>query len=133
MSSERYLDATEWQSLAGYARASRTGGHIAVSGTTASAPDGTAVHPGDTYGQTREALTRALAAVEALGGRVGDVVRTRIYLVPGADWTAAASAHRELLGAVQPANTTLFVAGLVGDGLLVEVEVDAVTAAGGPT
>ncbi|WP_116999506.1 Rid family hydrolase [Desertimonas flava] len=126
MSSERYLDATEWQALAGYARAARTGCHIAVSGTTASAPDGSPLHPGDVYGQTREALTRSLAAVEALGGAVGDVIRTRVYLVPGADWKAAARAHQEMLGDVQPANTTLFVAALVGVGLLVEVEVEAV-------
>lgn len=130
MSSQRHLDATEWQALAGYARAARTGCHIAVSGTTASAPDGSPLHPGDVHGQTREALTRSLAAVEALGGAVGDVIRTRVYLVPGADWTAAARAHQELLGDVQPANTTLFVAGLVGDGLLVEVEVDAVVGSG---
>ena len=37
----------------------------------------------------------------------------------------AARAHREAFGDVGPANTMLHVAGLVGEGLLVEVELDA--------
>ena len=104
----------------------RRGASITVSGTTANDGRGGALHPGDTGGQTAAALRQALAAVAALGGTPDDVVRTRLFLVPHADWHAAASAHAELLGAVSPANTTLFVHGLIGDDFLVEVEVDAV-------
>ena len=100
-------------------------GRIAVSGTTASADDGSALHRGDTYGQTLVALKRAIAAMETLGGGLEDVVRTRVYLVPGADWEGAARAHLELMGSVAPANTMLYVAALVGDGFLVEVELEA--------
>jgi enamine deaminase RidA (YjgF/YER057c/UK114 family) len=96
-----------------------------VSGTTATGPDGHALHPGDTYRQARVALERAMHAVEALGGNVEDIVRTRVYLSPAADWEAAARAHVELLGKVAPANTMLHVAGLIGEGFLVEVEMDA--------
>lgn len=122
---ERHLDGTGWEERAGYARAAREGTRIAVSGTTAHGPDGAALYPGDTYRQTRCCLERALQAVHALGGRPEHVVRTRLYLVEGADWQAAARAHAELLGPVRPANTTLYVHRLVGDGFLVEVEVDA--------
>jgi enamine deaminase RidA (YjgF/YER057c/UK114 family) len=90
------------------------------------------MHPGDTYRQARAALERALAALGALGGSPRDVLRTRLYLAPGADWHGAARAHAELLGEVAPANTTLYVAGMVGDGFLVEVEVDAELAEGPP-
>jgi enamine deaminase RidA (YjgF/YER057c/UK114 family) len=83
------------------------------------------LHPGDTHGQTAEAIARALRGVEALGGSAADVLRTRLYLAPGAAWEDAARAHSEAFDAVRPANTTLFVAGLVGEGLLVEVELDA--------
>jgi enamine deaminase RidA (YjgF/YER057c/UK114 family) len=121
----RHYDGSGWEELAGYARAARHGTHIAVSGTTAHGPDGAALHPGDTYRQTLVCLRRALRAVEALGGEVGSVLRSRIYLVPTADWRDAARAHAELLGAVRPANTTLVVHGLIGDGFLVEVELDA--------
>ena len=116
-----HRDGSGWEDSAGYSRAA----HIAVSGTTATGPDGQALHPGDTYGQTVEALGRALRAVEALGGQVEDVVRTRLYLSPDADWKAAARAHAERLGEVAPANTILHVARLIGDGFLVEVEIDA--------
>jgi enamine deaminase RidA (YjgF/YER057c/UK114 family) len=123
----RHRDGGGWEQQAGYSRAVRRLGRIAVSGTTATADDGSALHPGDTYGQALVALARAIAAVEALGGGVEDVVRTRVYLVPGADWEGAARAHAEVMGSVAPANTMLYVAALVGDGFLVEVEVEAQT------
>jgi enamine deaminase RidA (YjgF/YER057c/UK114 family) len=121
----RFRDGGGWEERAGYSRGVRRGLRIAISGTTASAPDGSALHPGDCYAQAHAALRRALAAVEALGGQAEDVVRTRVYLAPDADWEGAARAHAELLGRVAPANTTLHVAGLIGEGFLVEVEVEA--------
>ncbi len=123
---DRYLDGGGHEQAAGYARAARRGQLIVVSGTTANDGSGGALHPGDTGAQTSAALRRALDAVEGLGGRIDDVVRTRLYLAPEADWSAAGSAHAELLGAVCPANTTLFVHRLIGEDFLVEVEVDAV-------
>jgi enamine deaminase RidA (YjgF/YER057c/UK114 family) len=116
----RLRDGGGWEERAGYSRAVRRFEHIAVSGTTADG-DGT-------YEQTRTALIRALAAVRALGGSSDDVVRTRVYLTPSADWEAAARAHAEMFGDVAPANTMLHVASLIGPEFLVEVEVDAVVA-----
>ena len=125
----RHRDGGGWEQQAGYSRAVRRFGRIAVSGTTATANDGGALHRGDTYGQTLAALERAIAAVEALGGGLEDVIRTRVYLVPGADWKGAARAHAKVMGSVAPANTMLYVAALIGDGFLVEVELDAETRA----
>lgn len=122
---QRHRDDTAWQDLAGYVRAVRAGSRIEVSGTTASAPDGTPMFPRDVYGQTLEALRRSVDAVTALGGSGSDVVRTRVLLVPGCEWRDAARAHREVFAENPPANTTLFIAGLIGEGLLVEVEVSA--------
>ena len=102
---------------------------ITVSGTTATGPGGAALCPGDTLGQARICLERVLGAVAALGGQPGDVVRTVVYLAPGASWEDAARAHREALGDVAPANTMLYVAGLIGEGFEVEVEAMAVTQA----
>jgi enamine deaminase RidA (YjgF/YER057c/UK114 family) len=115
-----------FEALAGYSRAVRIGPTIAVSGTAAIGPDGRVLHAGDTHAQTREAFERALAAVEELGGTRERVLRTRIFLTPDADWRGAAEAHRELFEGIDPANTTLFVAGFIPEGVLVEVEVDAV-------
>jgi enamine deaminase RidA (YjgF/YER057c/UK114 family) len=121
-----HRDGSAFEARAAYARAVRSGSLIAVSGTAALDGDGRALAPGDAYEQTREALARAVEAVERLGGRREDVVRTRIYLVPEADWQAAVRAHGEAFAGVDPANTTLVVAGLLPQGALVEVEVDAV-------
>jgi len=121
----RFRDGAAWQTTGGYSRAVRRGNFIAVSGTTSSEPDGEVRFPGDTESQTTEAITRCLEAVVALGGSIGDVVRTRVYLAPEADWLAAASAHQQAFGDVAPANTMLHVAFLVGEGLLVEVELEA--------
>jgi len=118
-----FRDGQGWEEGAGYSRAVRVGRRILVSGTTAGETAG--LLAGDTYGQTREALRRGITAVQALGGHPEHVVRTRLLLAPGADWPQAAKAHAELVGGSAPANTTLYVGGLIGEGLLVEVELEA--------
>ena len=118
-----------FEDTAGYSRAVRVGDHIIVSGTAATGDDGAALDAGDTYAQTRVAFERALDAVAALGGVPADVTRTRMYLSPEADWRRAADVHGELFSEVRPANTTLYVAGFIPPGVLVEVEVDAIVAA----
>jgi enamine deaminase RidA (YjgF/YER057c/UK114 family) len=123
-------DGGGFEELGGYSRAVRVGAHVAVSGTAALA-DGVLLHPGDAYGQTREALSRALAAAAQLGAATEDVIRTRLLLVDGCDWRAAVRAHGEVFATVAPANTTWFVAGFIPEGVLVEVELDAVV--GAPT
>ena len=122
---QRYRDGGGFEVVAGYSRAARHGDRIAVSGTGDVTSDGEVGHPGDTYAQTRRSLERALAAVVELGGRREDVIRTRLYLTREADWREAVRAHRELLGGIDPANTTLFVAGFIAEEMLVEVEVEA--------
>jgi enamine deaminase RidA (YjgF/YER057c/UK114 family) len=107
------------EDLAGYARAVRTGSWISVSGTAPASR-------GDVRAQTLDAFRLALEAVEHFGGSVENVARTRIFLAVGCNWRGAAEAHRELFGEVTPANTTLFVAGFIPEGVLVEVEIDAV-------
>ena len=123
---ERYREGVGFEDVAGYSRAVRAGNVIAVSGTGDVTADGTVGNPEDTYAQTLAALERALAAVGRLGGRREDVIRTRLYLTREAEWRDAVRAHKELLGGIDPANTTLFVAGFVVPEMLVEVEVEAV-------
>jgi enamine deaminase RidA (YjgF/YER057c/UK114 family) len=118
-------DGSDFEQLAGYARAVRVESLVAVSGTAAIS-DGVALFPGDAYAQTREAIAKALAAAEELGASAADVIRTRLLLVAGCDWHAAVRAHGEAFAGVAPANTTYFVAGFIPEGVLVEVELDAV-------
>lgn len=119
---------TVWEALAGYARAVRVGDRILVSGTTATGPAG-AVAPGDAGTQARFILDKIERAIEALGGRLRDVVRTRVYVRRLEDWEAVARVHGERFKAIRPANT-LVQAGLVGDPYLVEIEAEAVIGAG---
>ena len=122
---ERYRDGSAFEASASYCRAVRSGPAIAVSGTAATGPDGRALHPGDTYAQTRDAFERAVAAARELGAARTDIVRTRVFLVPESDWRGAVRAHQEVFEGIDPANTTLFVAGFIPPGVLVEVELDA--------
>ncbi len=122
----RFTDETGWQDEAGYSRAVRQGNLIVVSGTTAHGPDGGALHRGDTGAQARLCLSRIERALTALGGTLADVVRTGIYLAPGANWEQAARAHHDVFADIRPASTMLYVAELIGDGFLVEIEAQAV-------
>ena len=122
----RFTDGSGWQDEAGYSRAVRRGNVIMVSGTTATGPDGSALHAGDTGAQASLCLRRIEAALAALGASLDDVVQTVVYLAPGANWEQAAQAHLEALGGVRPASTMLYVAGLIGDGFLVEIQAQAV-------
>ena len=119
---------THWEALAGYARAVRVGDRILVSGTTATGPDGV-VGRGDAAAQARFILDRIEAAIGQLGGSLGDVVRTRVYVRNIGDWEPVARVHGERFGAIRPANT-LVQAQLVGDEYLVEIEAEAIVGAG---
>ena len=122
---ERYRDGSAFEAVGGYCRAVRSGAAVAVSGTAATGPDGSALHPGDTFAQTKDAFERALEAAQKLGAAREVVVRTRVFLAPESDWREAVRAHQEVFEGVDPANTTLFVAGFIPAGVLVEVELDA--------
>ena len=122
---ERHRDGSAFEAVASYCRAVRSGPAVAVSGTAATGADGSALYPGDTYAQTKDAFERAVAAAQELGASLDDVVRTRVFLGPGSDWREAVRAHHEIFQGVDPANTTLFVAGFIPPGVLVEVELDA--------
>jgi enamine deaminase RidA (YjgF/YER057c/UK114 family) len=116
---EKYREGGGFEEAAAYSRAVRIGQHVAVSGTAAR-------EGGDVYAQTREAITRALAAAGELGASKEDVLRTRLLLTHGCDWQGAIRAHAEAFAGVEPANTTYFVSGFIPEGVLVEVELDAV-------
>ena len=119
MTRKTFREGGGFEETAAYSRAVRIGPHVAVSGTAAR-------EGGDAYAQTTEALGRALAAAQELGAGREDVLRTRLLLTPGCDWEGAVRAHRETFAGVDPANTTYFVSGFIPEGVLVEVELDAI-------
>jgi aryl-alcohol dehydrogenase-like predicted oxidoreductase/enamine deaminase RidA (YjgF/YER057c/UK114 family) len=117
------LSGTPWESIAGFSRATRRGTRVQVSGTTATHGD-RAMGGTDPAAQTHFAIDKIEGALQSLGARLEDVVRTRVFVARLDDWPAVARAHGERFGHIQPANT-LVGASLVGDEYLVEVEADA--------
>jgi len=120
-----------WEEAFGYCRAVRVGDRILVSGST-SVRDGRVRHPADPASQMRVALETALAAVVELGGRTGDVVRTRIYVTHRRDCDAVGRVHGEVFAAAPPAATMVIVSGLIHPDMRVEVELEAVVEGGAP-
>ena len=117
------LSGTPWEPIAGYSRAVRKGSRISVSGTTAS-HGSRSIGGTDAAAQTHFVIDKIEGALESLGGRLEDVVRTRVFVRRIQDWEAVARAHGERFGHVQPANT-LVEAALVSEDALVEIEADA--------
>ena len=110
----------------GFSRAVRIGDRIAVAGTAPIAADGETASPGDVHGQTRRCLEIIRNAVEEAGGRIEDVIRTRVFLTDASRWQEAARAHGEVFGEIRPACTFVEVRGFVDPEWLVEIEADAV-------
>lgn len=121
----RYASGTPWEPKVGYSRAVRVGSRIYVSGTTATAPDGSIVGLGDAYAQTVQALDNIERALTALGSRRADIVRVRVFVTNIGDFEAIARALGERFGEVRPAATLVQVAALVDPALKVEIEADA--------
>src|SRR4051812_423880 len=101
-----------YERVVGFSRAVVAGPHVFVAGTAPVMPEG-ADPPPDTYGQTRRCLEIILGALAEAGAGAEHVVRTRVFLAPGADFDGFGRAHGEVFADVRPANTTLFVHGFV--------------------
>jgi enamine deaminase RidA (YjgF/YER057c/UK114 family) len=115
-----------WGDIVGYSRAVRVGNLVFVSGTTASGPEGQALHPGEPGPQTRLILDRIDAALAKLGASLKDVVETRIYVRDMAQWEAVGRVHGEVFADIRPATTMVEVSQLISSDLLVEISAMAV-------
>lgn len=108
----------------GYSRAVVVGKHVWVSGTAPIPADG-GEPPADSYAQARLCLEIVEHALEEAGAGLQDVVRTRIFVTPDADWDGVARAHGEAFGEIRPATTGLVVHALLDPRWFVEIEAEA--------
>jgi enamine deaminase RidA (YjgF/YER057c/UK114 family) len=93
-----FTTANPYEKAFGYHRAVRKGPCIFISGTTAVDPTtGELEGKGDAYKQATVTLRRISEANTALGGKLGDIVRIRMFvgvsLAPTA-WIVLRSGHR---------------------------------------
>src|SRR6187402_1709182 len=102
---------SKWEPLMGYSRAVRAGGHIAVTGSVGINADGTySKSIGD---QAARSLAIIKAAVEALGGKIEHVIRTRMYVTDVSQWEQVARVHGSVFADIRPATTIVEVARLI--------------------
>jgi enamine deaminase RidA (YjgF/YER057c/UK114 family) len=115
---------SKWEPIIGYSRAVRSGNLIAVTGSVGINADGT--YPPTLGEQTRRSLQIIRAAVEALGGRLEHVIRTRMFVTDVSKWEEVARVHGEVFAEIRPATSILEVAKLIDSAAQIEIEADAV-------
>ena len=115
---------SKWEPKMGYSRAVRSGNFIAVTGTVGVNADGT--YSPLLSDQTRRSLQIIQAAIEALGGKIEHVIRTRMYVTDVSKWEQVAAVHGEVFKDIRPATTIVEVSRLIDAEAQIEIEVDAI-------
>ena len=114
---------SKWEPKMGYSRAVRCQNFIAVTGTVGIKSDGT--YSKSMKEQTQRSLDIIKAAIEALGGKIEHVVRTRMYVTDVSKWEEVAAAHGAMFGEIRPATTLVEVTKLIDAHAMIEIEADA--------
>ncbi len=113
----------------GFARGLRIGDRIEVAGTAPVPRPGEPLAE-DAYGQMMRCGEIARETIEALGGSMDGVIRTRMFITDPSDADEVGRAHKECFGASEPVATMVVVATLVDAAWKVEIEVEAVVGHG---
>ena len=115
---------SKWEPIMGYSRAVRSGNIIAVTGTVGINADGK--YPKTIGEQTARSLAIIRAAIEALGGKLEHVIRTRMFVTDVSKWEQVAKVHGSIFAEIRPATSILEVAKLIDAEAMIEIEADAI-------
>jgi len=122
----KYSSGTKWESIVGYSRAIRVGKIVYVSGTTATDSEGKLVGMGDPGKQTVQVLNNIRRALEFVGSKLEDVVRTRIYVTDISRWEEVGQAHGSVFKDIRPTTSMIEIKKLILPEILVEIEAEAI-------
>ena len=75
--------------------------------------------------QAARSLAIIRAAIEALGGKIEHVIRTRMYVTDISRWEQVGRAHGQFFGKIRPATSMVEVKKLIDPAMLVEIEAEA--------
>ncbi len=123
---KQFSSGTQWEDFVGYSRAIRNDHLVEVSGTVSVDDNGRVVGKNDAYEQTRYILTKIKTALEQVGSKLEDVVRTRMYVTDINNWQAIGKAHGEFFRDIKPSSTMVEISRLIGLDFLIEIEVSAI-------
>lgn len=112
--------------LSGCARVVRLGGHIYVSGTTATDELGRIAGVGDPAAQFVQALKNVEVALSTVGANLSNIVATRVLLLAESHEDVVRRAHHEFFGPSAPPLSFVPVTTLLDPLLLLELEAEAV-------
>lgn len=110
-----------------YSQATIVNGFIYTAGQIAFNPQTMEIVHGGIREQTERVLTNLRAILQATGSDLSHVVKTTVFLVDMADFSAMNEVYTQAFGGHKPARSTVAVAGLPRG---VRVEIDAVAVAG---
>lgn len=126
MKRTNYSTGAKWEDIVGYSRAVRVGNTIEVTGTVAVDENNELVGAGDAYEQTRFIIQKIEKVLQRAGGKLSDVVRTRMFVTDISRWEEYGRAHGEFFAATKPCTSMIEVKGLIAPEYLVEIEATAI-------
>ena len=105
-----------------YSHAVQVGDLIFVSGLLALDQAGALVGAGDAAAQAEYIFATLKRILVSVGGDFDDVVKLTFFLVDLGDRAALGAVRQRLFAGYRPASTLVQVAGLIGEGTLIEIE-----------
>ncbi len=115
--------------LAHYSRALRVGDMVKQSGTTAIDTKGNVIGEGDMTAQVDAIVAIARESMGKAGGRLEDIVRSRIYVTDVSLADEAGRALGKYFADIRPAATLVQINRLARPAQLIEIEFDAIDGA----
>ena len=122
---KNFSSGAKWEEIIGYSRAVQIGNTLEVTGTVSLGENGV-VGKGDFYAQTKFIIEKVEKILNSAGFKLGDVVRTRMFVTDISHWEEVGKAHGEFFNAIRPATTMVEVNALIDPDYLVEIEFTAI-------